>query len=136
MIAEKFQAMVALGIANSRMKDFYDLWVLAHGFAFDGPTLGRAIRATFRRRKTALPAEAPLALTADFYEDVAKRKQWEAFVRKSKLGAAAGLTDAVVVLRNFLMPLLQALAAGEPFARDWPPNGPWSAAERAPAEGR
>ncbi len=136
VIAEKFQAMVALGIANSRMKDFYDLWVLARGFAFEGPTLCRAIRATFRRRKTALPAQAPLALTADFSEDAAKRKQWEAFVHKSKLDAAGGgLTEVVAVLRDFLMPPLRAMAAREPFARNWPPHGPWSAAERGPAEG-
>jgi hypothetical protein len=62
-VAEKFQAMVALGIANSRMKAFFDLWYLAHGFAFAESPLCRAIRATFRRRKTPVPAEPPLALT-------------------------------------------------------------------------
>ena len=74
-VAEKFQAMTALGIANSRMKDFFDLWVLARGFPFEGPTLSRAIGATFRRRKTDLPAEAPLALTAEFGADPGKVKQ-------------------------------------------------------------
>ena len=69
VVAEKFQAMVALGIANSRMKDFYDLWVLARTFEFDGPTLSRAIQATFRRRKTDVPATPPLALTAAFATD-------------------------------------------------------------------
>jgi predicted nucleotidyltransferase component of viral defense system len=129
VIAEKFQAMIALGIANSRMKDFYDLWVLARGFAFDGSTLSRAIRATFRRRKTALPTAAPLALTAEFGEDAAKRKQWAAFLRKSKLDGGAGLAEVVVALRDFLMPPVQALAAGEPFERNWPAGGPWSATE-------
>lgn len=127
VIAEKFQAMVALGIANSRMKDFYDLWVLARGFAFHGPILSRAIRATFRRRKTALPVQAPLALTTEFHDDVGKRKQWEAFVRKSKLNAGVGLEQVVAVLREFLTPPVQALTAGQAFERNWPPGGPWLA---------
>jgi predicted nucleotidyltransferase component of viral defense system len=127
VIAEKFQAMVALGIANSRMKDFYDLWVLARHFAFDGSPVGRAIRATFRRRQTALPTATPLALTVEFAEDAAKRKQWQAFLRKSKLDEGAGLAEVVVVLHNFLMPPVQALAIPEPFERKWPAGGPWSA---------
>jgi hypothetical protein len=127
VIAEKFQAMIVLGIANSRMKDFYDLWVLARDFAFDGSPLSRAIRATFRRRQTALPTSAPLALTAEFAADAAKRKQWQAFLRKSKLDVGARLTEVVVVLRDFLMPPVQALATGELFEQKWPSGGPWSA---------
>jgi predicted nucleotidyltransferase component of viral defense system len=127
VIAEKFQAMIFLGIANSRMKDFYDLWVLARDFAFDGSPLSRAIQATFRRRQTALPAAAPLALTAEFAADAVKRKQWQAFLSKSKLDEGAGLAEVVVVLHDFLMPPVQALAAREPFERKWPAGGPWSA---------
>ena len=129
VVAEKFQAMTDLGMANSRMKDFYDLWVLARGFEFDGPTLSTAIRATFRRRRTALPTAAPLALTAEFAEDAAKRKQWEAFLRKSKLDVGAVLAEVVAVLGDFLTPPVQALAAGEPFERNWPTGGPWMATE-------
>lgn len=55
-IAEKFEIMVKLGMANSRMKDYYDLWTLCQEFDFDGDVLSAAIRATFRRRKTALPS--------------------------------------------------------------------------------
>lgn len=68
-MAEKFQAMVMLGIANSRMKDFFDLWVLPRSFAFAGPVLGAAARATFARRKTPVPATPPLALTTRFGTD-------------------------------------------------------------------
>jgi predicted nucleotidyltransferase component of viral defense system len=132
VIAEKFQALIALGMANSRMKDFYDLWVLARDFAFDGSPLRRAIRATFRRRQTALPTTAPLALTAEFAEDAAKCKQWQAFLRKSKLDVDAGLTEVVVALHDFLMPPVQALAAGEPFERKWPSGGPWTAPAKGP----
>jgi hypothetical protein len=69
VVAEKFQAMVALGIANSRMKDFYDVWTLAREFEFKGPSLCAAIRATFERRQTPLPATTPLALTLEFGND-------------------------------------------------------------------
>ena len=72
VVAEKFQAMVMLGIANSRMKDFYDLWVLARQFEFQGPMLCQAIRATFERRRTSVPAEVPLALSAEFSNDQGK----------------------------------------------------------------
>jgi hypothetical protein len=127
VVAEKYQAMVMLGIANSRMKDFFDLWILARAFAFDGPTLCRAIQATFRRRKTSLPTEPPLALTAEFGTDIAKVKQWQAFVRKGKLDVGdATLEKVCEFLSGFLVPLTKALVAVEPFEKTWPPAGPWT----------
>lgn len=87
VVAEKFQAMVALGLGNSRMKDFFDLWILSRDFSFEGVEFTRAIGATFRRRKTPLPSEPPIALTTIFGEDVDKKKQWQAFLRKGKLDA-------------------------------------------------
>jgi hypothetical protein len=66
VIAEKFQAVVVLGRANSRMKDFHDIWVLKHSFGFSGDMLARAIAATFARRKTEIPTERPDALTRVF----------------------------------------------------------------------
>jgi predicted nucleotidyltransferase component of viral defense system len=83
VVAEKFQAMASLGLANSRMKDFFDVWFLSRQFAFEGTLLGRAIQATFARRQTALPTEPPLALTAEFSGDEGKRKQWQHFSRKT-----------------------------------------------------
>jgi predicted nucleotidyltransferase component of viral defense system len=127
VVAEKFQAMVMLGIANSRMKDFYDLWVLSRRFEFAGAALSRAIRATFRRRKTDLPAHTPTALSAEFYEDAGKRKQWEAFVRKNKLETGGVTLEQVVgTLKPFLMPLVEALVNDGPFDQTWPPSGPWT----------
>jgi predicted nucleotidyltransferase component of viral defense system len=79
VIAEKFQAMVALGRANSRMKDFYDVWILSKTFDFAGDRLARAIAATFARRQTAIPKEPPDALTTAFAEDPLKQRQWTAF---------------------------------------------------------
>jgi len=75
VVAEKFEAMVKLGMANSRMKDFYDLWVLAQRFEFESATLAGAIQATFQTRRTSLPRSSPLALQADFYEFPTKQKQ-------------------------------------------------------------
>jgi predicted nucleotidyltransferase component of viral defense system len=126
VVAEKFQAMVALGIANSRMKDFFDLWHLAQHFDFDGPTLCNAIQATFHRRRTNLPAKPPLALTPEFGEDAAKLKQWQAFLKKGRLNAAGvSLEQVCAFLNSFLMPPTRALEAGEEFPQAWPPAGPW-----------
>lgn len=130
VVAEKFQAMVALGIANSRMKDFYDVWVLAQSFEFNGPTLCRAIQATFKRRKTALPSEPPLALTGEFGTDAAKVKQWQAFIKKGKLDTGGMTLEQVCAFLNtFLMPPTQALAAGQVWTKNWPRTGPWTETE-------
>ena len=126
VVAEKFQAMVMLGIANSRMKDFYDLWVLSRQFDFQGPLLCEAIRATFERRRTPVPAEAPVALSSEFAEDRKKQTQWRAFISKSKLDTGgAGLHVVVAALRGFLMPAAQAIVAGESLRAVWPAPGPW-----------
>jgi hypothetical protein len=129
VVAEKFQALVGLGMMNSRMKDFYDLMVICQQFPFDGRLLCRAIRATFERRRTALPGEPPLALTAEFHEDEGKRKQWQALLRKNKLDAnGADLAQVAAVLRGFLMPPALAGAAGQEFEMSWPAAGPWAPA--------
>lgn len=126
VVAEKFQIMVALGIANSRMKDFSDIWTLARTFPFHGDTLGEAIAATFERRHTALPTTPSLALTSEFSEDRAKQAQWKAFLERGQLLADGHtLTDVVALLRDFLMPPTVAVAAGKPFKMRWPAKGPW-----------
>lgn len=103
VIAEKFQAMVMLGQANSRMKDFYDIWILSRSLTFDPARLEAAIVATFERRGTQIPIEAPLALTGQFADDPQKQQQWRAFCRD--IGQEPGtLSDIVSDLRAFLMP--------------------------------
>jgi len=126
VVAEKFQAMVMLGMANSRMKDFYDLWIIARRFEFQGPLLSQAIRATFERRQTPVPSKTPIALSPDFIEDRAKRIQWRAFVGKSRLHEeAAGLEEVASLLRDFLLPPTEALARGRLLEMTWSPSGPW-----------
>lgn len=131
VVAEKFQAMVALGIANSRMKDFYDLWILARQFAFEGPKLAAAIRATFDRRQTPAPAAPPLALTAMFHEDRTKQAQWNGFLKKGKLEVQAkNLGEVIAIISGFLMPPTVAAAAKKPFAMHWPSGGPWKPSKK------
>ena len=127
VIAEKLHAMVDLGIANSRMKDFFDIWFLSQNFDFDGTVLATAIKATFEKRGTKLPTVLPLALTEAFSKDDAKQKQWKAFMsRMSKGSSAAPLADLLAVIAPFLWPPLEALHAGAAFDRSWKPRGPWA----------
>lgn len=103
VIAEKFQAMVALGRANSRMKDFYDIWILSKSFDFAGDRLARAIAATFARRDTAVPVDLPDALTPAFANDEQKQKQWNAFLKDVSANPGS-LEDVVISLAEFIMP--------------------------------
>ena len=127
-VAEKFETMVKLGLLNSRMKDFYDIWILARDFTFDGETLMAAIRATFKRRRTALPTEVPLGLSDEFAADAGKQTQWRGFVKRSRLQLKdTDLIAIVSVLRDFVMPPTVAAQAGKPFPQHWPKDGPWTA---------
>jgi predicted nucleotidyltransferase component of viral defense system len=125
VVAEKLEAMVKLGIANSRMKDFFDLDYLASGFEFDGPLLVRAIRATFQRRGTAVPDNDPVAFTQEFVDDVQKRAQWTAFLKRSGVGDATLTLDVVTAhIRAFLVEPLRAIRDEVDFTNNWA-NGAW-----------
>jgi hypothetical protein len=124
-IAEKFEAMVRLGIANSRMKDFFDIWLLATQFDFEGTVLAEAIEQTFARRETRIPSR-PAALTKEFTEDGSKQAQWAAFLRRSRLTDAPGeLSRVIDALVAFLLPIAEALLNDEKFDKAWHPAGPW-----------
>ena len=113
--------MVMLDAVNSRMKECYDIWLLAKGHPFDGSVLSQAIQATFTRRQTAFPVEIPTALT-----DRIKQTQWKAFVRKGQLAAEqVSLSEVVELLRSFLIPPMRAAANREMLQRHWPAGGPW-----------
>lgn len=127
VVAEKCEAMVKLGIANSRMKDFHDLSSLAEQFGFDGAILAHAIAETFARRKTDIPAAPPTALTAEFYEDNSKRQQWTAFTQRNRLYIKRReLSEVVTVVAAFLMPVLESFADKQSFNAVWPASGPWA----------
>lgn len=119
--------MVVLDMANTRLKDFLDIWTLAQAREFAGELLARAVAATFKRRKTALPTSTPVALSPMFATNELKQIQWRAYLRKVHAsGAPEKLADAVTGIRTLLMPLLEAIAAGESFEGLWLPRGPWS----------
>jgi hypothetical protein len=128
VVAEKFEAMVKLGMANSRMKDFHDLRALSQLFPFDGEVLAEAIMRTFERRKTAIPTAAapPRAFTAEFFEDESKQRQWVAFNTKNRLYIEpVPLKRVVGDIERFLMPLVNGLTTEEHQMQSWPVGGPW-----------
>jgi len=126
VIAEKLHAMVLLAARNSRMRDFFDIHALATRQSFKGGPLARAIRATFDRRRTRVPGEAPIALTPSFAELPDKRTQWKAFLRKNAITASRPELETVVAeLARFLLPPLAAAAGETDFDATWLPRGPW-----------
>ena len=128
VVAEKFEVIARLGIANTRVKDFFDLWTIAHTFEFRGEALSEAIAATFRRRGTNVPATVPTGLGPEFVNDPAKRAQWAAFLDRTAAGSNVGFPAVAADLRLFLMPVAVALASGMRFKQQWVPGGPWHAA--------
>ena len=124
VVAEKLEALTSLGMLNSRMKDYFDLWILAKHSDFDGQILSRAVAATFERRRTAVPTGVPIGLSDEFINDAQKGKQWQGFLRKNALDPMS-LATVVVDLRDFLMPVLAAIAAGGSHDYPWRAVAGW-----------
>jgi hypothetical protein len=126
VVAEKLHALVHRGAVNSRMKDFYDLFVLAARFDFKGPDLSRAISATFARRRTPVPATLPTGLSTPFFADPKRAAMWRSYLSRNGLpGAPAGFDAVGQSVRAFLWPPLMALAHGPAFSQNWTAGGPW-----------
>ena len=124
-IAEKYQAMVKLGVVNSRMKDFYDIWMLSNKFDFDGEVLSKAIESTFKNRKTDL-SNAPAVFDPSFGRDGIKQAQWKTFIRKTRLSNVPGeFEDVVVGIKMFLEQPVRSLADRRPFNSKWKASGYW-----------
>jgi len=127
VIAEKLECLVSWGMANTRLKDFYDLDYLARHFDFEGPVVTSAIQATFERRGTHVPEATPMALTTRFSQDTDKQAQWRAFGRRTGLADSGEDVGPVIRrLRHFLAPPLAAIREEEPFDRHWSAGGPWT----------
>ncbi len=126
MVAEKLETMVRLGVVNSRMKDFYDVWLLCRLFEFDGRTLCDAIRKTFKRRSTPIPGGLPMAFTDEFRKNANKQTQWRAFVRKAKPENVSRDIDSVIGdVAAFLMPVVEGARGKVPFELKWARGGQW-----------
>ena len=110
VVAEKLETIVRRGLSNSRMKDYYDLWVLMEQFQFSEAVLVEAVRRTFQRRSTVLHEGIPVGLSKEFSLDAVKIAQWSAFTRK--LGAVSApppLSDVIGELHGVLFPILEAV---------------------------
>ncbi len=124
VVAEKLHAAALLGDANTRMKDFYDLFTLPRLFSFDGLTLSKAIAATFERRSMPLPRSLPIE--ADFFAADVRAGQWRAYLERNRLDQTS--RDFTVVgeaLQGFLAQPYNSLVDGDQFLASWPPGGPW-----------
>lgn len=126
-IAEKYQAMVNLDMANSRMKDFYDIYFLSKRRLFRGLDLQKAIEQTFDRRGTDIPEKVPTALTKRFYEDDDKVQMWGAFIDKiSDEQMPRELKEVVERIREFLWPITKAINNESDFTQTWTQQSEWS----------
>ena len=130
VIAEKFHAMVVLGTKNSRMRDFFDVYMLAKFQRFDGDLLAEALRATFERRRTTIPGGLPLALTPEFAAIPEKQIQWRVFLNKNRLASAPSeLFKITGHLALFLEPVITAAGTKTTITKIWEPGGPWRRAK-------
>ena len=124
-IAEKFQAMVKLGVLNSRMKDFYDIWVLSRTYDFKGRILAEAVVKTFENRNTPVTLDAAL-FDPSFGKDEDKNVQWKGFIRKTKLiNAPESFKEVMAAVKLFLEPLASSIIEQSAFNSNWNAPGPW-----------
>lgn len=124
VVAEKLEALASLGMLNSRLKDYFDLWILAKQSHFEGPLLTQAVAATFQRRGTDIPEGVPMGLSDEFIEDDQKQKQWQAFLRKNRL-VAMPLASIVNDLRGFLLPVLASVSGAATLKQRWQARDGW-----------
>lgn len=123
-MAEKFETIVSLGEITSRMKDFYDIWLLASTLDLDGPTCAAALRATFAHRGTDLPATIPPVLTDEYARRPEVAARWVSFLKKVRGSTGPSLETVLQLICDFALPIAIASADG-PFDRFWPRGGPW-----------
>lgn len=127
VVAEKVDAILQLGVRNSRMKDYYDLWTLARTFAFEGSLLEKALDATLERRGREVSPRVPFGLQGAFAESPDKQIQWRAFLRRMAPSYIEhDLVQVVSILREFLMPVLRSTPEDSQYRLYWSPGTGWS----------
>ncbi|PSQ84970.1 MAG: hypothetical protein BRD40_00690 [Bacteroidetes bacterium QS_1_65_9] len=117
--------MTLQATANTRTKNFYDIWALSRRREFEGPPLQTATESAFKRRGTPLPSERPIALTEVFLEAGPKQRQWASFAEKARLPGADSLPEVLSELGRFLLPPTRAASRGTHFTATWPKGGSW-----------
>ena len=120
VIAEKFEAFTSLGLAGSRYKDFYDIYILANKFDLDGVELQEAVRETFDNRGTSFDDIA--AFDEEFTADPARQNRWKAFVKKKKAMEPVGFAEAIALVKSVLSPIVEAMENGSKFDKNWSCN--------------
>ena len=127
IIAEKFEAMVSLGVRNSRMEDFYDIWTLSETFAIDGVVLREAVVRCFERRGTEWTQEVPVPLTDEFYTETDRQQLWRAYGNVSTLlePPPVSFEDIGLRVRTLLSPIRDSILFSGSFDMSWPAGGPW-----------
>lgn len=126
MVAEKLEIMVLLGLANSRMKDFYDVRLLSQLFNFESEILEQALSSTFNRRGTEIPSNTPVALSAELYDNPQKQTQWKAFIKKSKPNEyEENLATVVTDISRFAMPVFNEIRQPSGKKRIWSISEGW-----------
>jgi len=126
VVAEKFQAMVSLSTANTRVKDYYDMWHLAQTYQFDGESLGNAVRRTFGRRATDVPTAVPLGLSGAYLDDPNRVRQWTGFSGQVGADSLVSFPQAGATIRDFVLPVIKS-----DFTGVWRPGGPWTGSTNA-----
>ncbi len=126
VVSEKFEAMVQLGLLNSRMKDFYDIWLMMRQFDFEGSQLTEALRRTFAHRKTPFPKGRQL-FAEEIYDDKSDRQMlWKTFLKKGNIKhAPEKLSSIAKDIEGFLIKPLEAISKGKEFNEEWKASGPW-----------
>jgi len=126
IISEKFEAMIKLAMANSRMKDFYDVYFLSSSHNFKSDELKKAIETTFQRRKTPMP-DNPLIFHPEFHRDKERQKMWTAFVRKSRLrDVNQEFSEVMHRITIFLEPVVRSIKGKSEINKYWSPEkGIW-----------
>lgn len=125
-LAEKFETIVSRGLANSRPRDYYDLWLLPTLRTYEGAEVTAAIEATFRHRGTALPTTTPPGLSDAFCGADDTQANWRSFLSNRRINAPADLSDVCDAISGFIMPPAAAAAAGTSFSSSWNPSSGWA----------
>ena len=116
-ISEKFEAIVSLGDANSRYKDFYDIYILGVRYDLDGAELKESIKETFEHRGTEF--DDIYAFTDDFLKSEIHQRRWKSFLKKKKALVTVELDEVVSIIKVMLLPIVDSITSGTDFYLKW-----------------